>query len=126
MPDRAEWDGKIYPDQVYREFISTYTGHIFIEGTDLVSMKPSQKARIIGYVPQSHTPSFPFPVREVVVMGRSPHLGPLSSPSDIDMQIAEESMAAVGVSHLADRPCTDISGGEYQLVLIARALTQEP
>ncbi len=106
--------------------LTTYTGHIFIEGTDLVSMKPSQKARIIGYVPQSHTPSFPFPVREVVVMGRSPHLGPLSSPSDADMRIAEESMAAVGVSHLSDRPCTDISGGEYQLVLIARALTQEP
>jgi len=106
--------------------LSPNSGRILIEGTDLVAMKPAEKARIIGYVPQSHTPSFPFPVREVVVMGRSPHLGPMSSPSDRDMEIAEESMAAVGVSHLADRPCTDISGGEYQLVLIARALTQEP
>ena len=59
-------------------------------------------------------------------MGRSPHLGPLSSPKESDMERAEEAMETVGISHLADRPCTDISGGEYQLVLIARALTQEP
>lgn len=59
-------------------------------------------------------------------MGRSPHLGMLSSPSDDDMRIALEAMNSVGISHLAERPCTDISGGEYQLVLIARALTQQP
>ncbi len=102
------------------------TGTVHIDGEDLKTLSPARSARIVGYVPQSHTPSFPFPVRDVVVMGRSPHLGPLSSPSDSDMMIAEESMKTVGVSHLADRPCTDISGGEYQLVLIARALTQQP
>jgi iron complex transport system ATP-binding protein len=102
------------------------SGAIHIDGEDLNTLSPARSARIVGYVPQSHTPSFPFPVKDVVVMGRSPHLGMLSSPSDDDMRIALEAMNSVGISHLAERPCTDISGGEYQLVLIARALTQQP
>jgi len=106
--------------------LTAYAGQITIEGMDISSMDPGQIAKIIGYVPQSHLPTFPFPVREVVVMGRCPHLGSFSSPSVADMQVAEKAMASVGISHLADRPCTDISGGEWQLVLIARALTQEP
>lgn len=106
--------------------LTAYAGQITIEGTDISTMDPKQIAKIIGYVPQSHLPTFPFPVREVVVMGRSPHMGYFSSPSESDIQIAERAMASVGISHLADRPCTDISGGEWQLVLIARALTQEP
>ena len=106
--------------------LTAYAGRIIIEGTDITSMNPARIARIIGYVPQSHLPTFSFPVREIVVMGRSPHMGTFSSPSDADMQVAEKAMASVGISHLADRPCTDISGGEWQLVLIARALTQEP
>ncbi len=106
--------------------LTAYAGQITIEGTDISTMDPKQIAKIIGYVPQSHLPTFPFPVREVVVMGRSPHMGYFSSPSEADIQVAEKAMASVGISHLADRPCTDISGGEWQLVLIARALTQEP
>lgn len=106
--------------------LTAYAGQITLEGTDIATMDSARIAKIIGYVPQSHLPTFPFPVREVVVMGRSPHLGSFSSPSDADMQVAEKAMASVGISHLADRPCTDISGGEWQLVLIARALTQEP
>ncbi len=106
--------------------LSYESGEVLIEGNNLQSLTPSQSARIIGYVPQSHIPSFPFPVRDVVVMGRSPHLGPLSSPTLADMQVADDAMDTVGIAHLADRPCTDISGGEYQLVLIARALTQMP
>lgn len=106
--------------------LAPYAGQIVIEGSDIASMDPARIAKIIGYVPQSHLPTFPFPVREVVVMGRSPHLGYFSSPSEEDMKVAEHAMALVGISHLADRPCTDISGGEWQLVLIARALTQNP
>lgn len=106
--------------------LTASAGQITIEGTDISTMDPKQIAKIIGYVPQSHLPTFPFPVREVVVMGRSPHMGYFSSPSEADIQVAEKAMASVGISHLADRPCTDISGGEWQLVLIARALTQEP
>ncbi len=106
--------------------LAAKTGQVLIEGAEISGMKSSQTARVIGYVPQNHTPSFPFPVREVVVMGRAPHLGVFSSPSARDMSIAEKAMESVGIYHLADRPSTEISGGEWQLVLIARALTQQP
>ena len=106
--------------------LSAQTGEVFIEGVKISGMKSSHTARVIGYVPQNHPPSFPFPVREVVVMGRAPHLGIFSSPTAHDMDIAEKAMESVGIYHLADRPSTAISGGEWQLVLIARALTQQP
>ncbi|MFA5002307.1 MAG: ABC transporter ATP-binding protein [Methanolinea sp.] len=106
--------------------LTAHSGEILIEGEAISRMETARTARIIGYVPQTHLPTFPFPVREVVVMGRTPHMGMFSSPSDADMRIAEDAMDTVGLSHLEDRPCTEISGGEWQLVLIARAMTQEP
>lgn len=102
------------------------TGEIKIGGEDIDTLSSSRIARVIGYVPQTNTSIFPFPVREVVVMGRTPHIGTFSSPSAEDLQVADDVMESVGISHLADRPCTEISGGEWQLVLIARAMTQEP
>ncbi|RPI71731.1 MAG: ABC transporter ATP-binding protein, partial [Desulfobacteraceae bacterium] len=68
----------------------------------------------------------PFLVRDIVIMGRAPHLGILASPSQKDAAIARKAMETVGVWHLAERPCNSISGGEWQLTLIARALAQEP
>ena len=59
-------------------------------------------------------------------MGRAPHLSMLASPSRKDMEIAYRIMETVGLAHLADRPCNSVSGGEWQLTLIARALVQEP
>jgi len=83
-------------------------------------------ARKMAYVPQSHTSVFPFTVHDVVLMGRTPYLSVVSSPTREDHEKAEKAMDSVGISHLAGRPCTEISGGEWQLVLIARALTQQP
>jgi iron complex transport system ATP-binding protein len=101
-------------------------GSITLEGKNIYALQPADLAKKIAYVPQSHSSVFPFLVREIVVMGRSPHLGTFSSPGKGDIAAAEEAMNIVGVSHLADRPCSNTSGGEWQLVLIARALAQKP
>ena len=73
-----------------------------------------------------HTPPFPFQVLDVVLMGRTAHIKPFSSPSKKDVKIAERSLEMLNISYLQDRVYTEISGGERQLVLIARALAQEP
>ena len=101
-------------------------GSVLLDGKPLTGLKPAAIARMIGYVPQGQPSVFPFLVQDVVVMGRAAHLNAISSPSQADYAIAREAMAAVGISHIAHSHCNAISSGEWQLVLIARALTQSP
>jgi iron complex transport system ATP-binding protein len=101
-------------------------GRILLDGRELSEFKLPDIAKKIGFVPQGLTSAFPFRVKDIVVMGRAPHLSILAAPSRKDMELAYKAMDAVGVHHLADRPCNSISGGEWQLTLIARALVQEP
>jgi iron complex transport system ATP-binding protein len=101
-------------------------GRILLSGRDMSEFKLSEIARTIGYVPQGLISAFPFRIKDIVVMGRAPHLSALASPSNRDMDIANNAMRTVGILHLADRPCNTVSGGEWQLTLIARALVQEP
>lgn len=104
----------------------------FKKGSILLNEKPvhnySKKdfARLIGYVPQSHTPPFAFSVMDVVVMGRTSHLDLFASPGKKDYDFAADLLDRLGLSKLKDRNYTELSGGERQMVLIARALAQEP
>ncbi|MDI9644005.1 MAG: ABC transporter ATP-binding protein [Candidatus Verstraetearchaeota archaeon] len=106
--------------------LKTSTGRISICGRDISSYTRSTLSKVVGYVPQSHTPTFPFTVFDVVLMGRVSHLGLFQQPSRSDRLKAEEALKTVGISRLGDRIYTKISGGERQLVLIARAIAQEP
>ena len=101
-------------------------GQVEINGQNIAEMPRPEIARLIGYVPQLHQPAFPFTVLEVVLMGRSPHLGPFSSPRPHDISIAEEAMDMMGIIALKDKPYTQLSGGERQLVVFARVLAQKP
>src|SRR4029453_9991437 len=83
-------------------------------------------ARVFGYVPQAQLGIFPFTVAEIVLMGRTAHIGPFATPSRADRAIAEEMLVSLGIGPLAPRPYTEISGGERQPTLIARALAQQP
>ncbi len=101
-------------------------GNIFLDDKNVCYLKRTDIAKEIGYIPQMHSPTFPFSVLEVVVMGRAPHMSLFSTPSEKDIKKAKDAIKTLGISHLMDKPYTEISGGERQLVIIARALAQEP
>lgn len=101
-------------------------GEILLNGENTLNWSKKRLARAIAYVPQAHTPPFPYKVLDVVVMGRTAHMGIFSTPTREDAEIAEDSLRSLNIYHLKDRVYTEISGGERQLVLIARALTQQP
>ncbi len=99
-------------------------GDIFFNGKNIQQMSSKSLAREVAYVPQLHKSSFPYTVRDVVLMGRIPHKAFFFQYSKADMGIAADALGRLSISHLADRAYTEISGGERQLTLIARALAQ--
>lgn len=100
-------------------------GQITIDGTPLDSMDYKTKALKLAYVPQQHIPPFPYTVQQVVEMGRCAHVGAFASPSRRDRQCALDALKRLGMESMRDTVYTELSGGERQLVLIARALAQE-
>ena len=101
-------------------------GSIEVAGHSITKMTDLQRARLIAYIPQAHALTFPFIVSDVVLMGRTPHVGKFSKVSHADKRAAWDALCAMGIEDLADRTYTKLSGGQQQLVLIARALAQEP
>lgn len=100
-------------------------GEVILDGKNLRKLKREEIAHLVSYVPQAHGAFFPYTVREVVLMGRTAHLGLFAAPSARDHGAALDAIRRMGIAHLADATYTRISGGERQLVLIARALAQE-
>lgn len=102
------------------------SGEILVNGKNIKTLSFSQISKYIGYIPQAHTPSFPFTVFDVVLMGRAPYLNLTQSPKKKDEKIAEKSLKTLGIYDLKDKEYTNLSGGERQLVFLARVLTQQP
>mgnify|MGYP000845581749 FL=1 len=102
------------------------SGSVLIDGENVQKLSQKKLAQVMGYIPQAHTPPFPFTVFDVVLMGRTAYLSSLALPDKKDEEIAYESLAKLNITHLKDKIYTKISGGERQLVLIARALAQQP
>jgi iron complex transport system ATP-binding protein len=101
-------------------------GVVYVDGRELNRMGVKEVARNIAVVPQDPQTTFNFTAMEIVLMGRNPHMSRLQLESPKDVQLALSSMRLAGVEHLADRMMDEISGGERRLIMIARALAQEP
>lgn len=99
-------------------------GSILVGDQNILKLQPRQVSRLICYVPQEHAVSFAYTVEEVVLMGRTPHLGGVQGPSSDDFRIARQAMDDIGISAIAAQNYTELSGGQRQLVLVARALAQ--
>ena len=99
-------------------------GMVFLSGRDVRSYSRSETAALVSYVPQNHAVTFPYTVREVVMMGRTAYLSAFGTPPEGDEKYADEAMERVGISPLADKPYSLVSGGELRLVILARALCQ--
>ena len=104
----------------------TNSGEILINGQNIENLSFQQISKHIGYIPQSHVPSFPFKVFDVVLMGRAPYLNLTDTPREEDKEIALEALKTLGIDDLKDKEYTNLSGGERQLVFLARVLCQKP
>lgn len=101
-------------------------GNVQIDGADICRWNARKRAQYLGYVPQAHTPTFPYTVTDGVVMGRVSRYGLFSAPGRADYEAVLAVMRKLGIEYLRDCVYTQISGGERQMVLIARALAQNP
>lgn len=102
-----------------------YSGQVLVDGKNMSSLSVRERARLVSYIPQSHSSVYEYDVIDVVMMSATADLGYLGGPRDAHAQRAYEALAQVGIEHLARRPYTQVSGGEQQLVLIARAIAQQ-
>ena len=102
-----------------------YAGRILADGADLAALTPRERAHRVASIPQAHPLSFRYSAFDMVLMGTSHGLSPFAVPGEKERGAAREAMDRVNISRLAERPFDQLSGGEQQLVFIARALAQQ-
>ena len=102
------------------------SGKSILDGQDVASMKPKQIWSKMAYVPQAKSVSSAYSAIEMVLLGRSSHLNVFEAPKQADVQKAMEVLDFLGIAHLAEKKCSEVSGGELQMILIAKALASDP
>ena len=102
------------------------SGRSLLDGENIRTMSPSKHWRKMAYVPQARAASSAYTAFQTVLLGRSSRIGALSSPKKEDLEAARRAMERLGIEHLAEKSCAAVSGGELQMILIARALASEP
>jgi iron complex transport system ATP-binding protein len=101
-------------------------GSVLLEGQPLSNYPLRERAKVLAYVPQFPESAFAFTARQIVMMGRLSHMGPLGIPAKVDEKVVELAMEMTDATEFADRTLSELSGGEAQRVMIARALAQQP
>ena len=105
--------------------LAPQSGKVFLYGEDIHKMDEKTLAKKIAYIPQNHVPPFPFTVMDVVLMGRTPHMNRYYRPTANDKNIAIDALSSLGIMSFASRKYTELSGGQRQMVIIARAIAQQ-
>lgn len=105
--------------------LNGYEGKVFLNGINIKGLSAKEMAKLVAYIPQSHYPFFNFNVFDMVLMGTSIQFSAISSPREKQIKLADEALKRLEIGHLKNRSYTQISGGERQLVLVARAIVQE-
>ena len=105
--------------------LSPTDGTTYIDGTDIAQMSPRALSRKAAYIPQSHSPVFNYSVLDMVLMGTASQMGRISAPGAAQHKLAQTALDRLGILDLQDRGYGYLSGGERQLVLIARAIAQQ-
>lgn len=106
-------------------FLRPTGGEVRVDDRPLREFSRRELAREVAYIPQSYTPTYNYTVRQCVLMGATAQLGALQSPAQAQQALTERTLESLGIAHLAERGSQRISGGERQLMLIARALVQD-
>ena len=102
------------------------SGDIKLQGKNLKEMSEREIAKTVAFVPQLHTPTFDYSCVDFVLMGRAPQIGVFSRPTQEEEEMCLKVLTEMGIEHLAFKSYMEISGGERQQLLIARAIVQEP
>ncbi len=118
--------GKTTLLKIISGILKAQRGALFLEGRPFEKVQHKNRAKFIAVVPQETSIPFSFSAVEVVLMGRAPYLKPFGFETKADIVIAKNAMSATDVSHLSERNIQELSGGEKQRVIVARALAQEP
>ena len=118
--------GKSTTMKTILDILKPLGGQVALDGRDVFAMNNEERAQIFAYIPQNHTPPFPFTVADVVLLGRTPYIGEFARVREKDRVIAYQAMQQLGIEGMADKVYSELSGGQQQLVLIARALAQQP
>lgn len=101
-------------------------GSVLLSGKDISRLPLTAVAAATGYVPQTSQTVFPFSVFEFVLMGRAPHISIFRTPGRSDIRMTHQTLEKTGIAHLAEKSVSEISGGERQMVTLARAVNQRP
>jgi iron complex transport system ATP-binding protein len=117
--------GKTTLVRVASRTLRPHAGRVVAASRDLYDLPARDAARLVAVVPQELSPTFGFTVLEIVLMGRAPYSSPWGGGGPDDYRQARDAMEVAGVQHLADRPITDLSGGEKQRTVLAQALAQD-
>ncbi len=121
----ANGSGKTTLFRAILRFLPLTRGEVSMDGESIAHWSRRKLARRIAYVPQAHTPPFAFQVRDVVLMARTAHMNGMGAARRHDHEIVDQALDSLGITGLAEKEYTQLSGGERQMVLVARALAQE-